>query len=116
MTRRRYLTSIERYRVMAVQRWRCGCGCGAPVWPGGPVEYDHTLPLALGGLEKPDSALTSWCHTTKTKLDVKRISKADRQRKAHRGEKVRKGRKLEGRGFDKHIRKRMDGTVEARNG
>ena len=84
---RRYLTPRQKHATMRAQGWKCACGCGAPVWPGGVVEYDHTLPLALGGPEKPDSALTRWCHTAKTKDDVKRISKADRQGKAYRGEK-----------------------------
>jgi hypothetical protein len=107
--RRQYLSDREKHDTMRLQGWRCACGCGAPVWPGGPVEYDHSLPLALGGPAKPDSALTPHCHTTKTRQDVKRISKADRQAKAHRGEKKRRGRKLQGRSFTGW--RKFDGTI-----
>jgi hypothetical protein len=109
MTSRQYLTKRQAWDLMRSQGWLCACGCGAPVWPGGPVEYDHSLPLALGGPAKPDSALTPHCHTAKTRQDVKRISKADRQAKAHRGEKKRKGRKLQGRGFTGW--RKFDGTI-----
>lgn len=115
MTRRQYLSPREKVALMRRQGWLCGCGCKAPVWPGGPVEYDHTLPLALGGMAKPDCALTPHCHREKTREDVGRIAKADRQGKAFRGEKKRKGRQLQSPGF-KGWRK-FDGTlVRADNG
>jgi 5-methylcytosine-specific restriction enzyme A len=113
---RRYLTPRQKTDLLRQQGWKCGCGCGTPVWPGAPVEYDHTLPLALGGTEKPDSALAKHCHREKTKADVGRIAKADRQKKAHLGLKSRKGRAIPSRGFDKSLRKKMDGTVERRHG
>lgn len=99
MQKRAYLTPREKWALLRSQGWICACGCGAPCWPGGPVEYDHTLPLALGGPAKPDCALTTHCHAAKTRDDVSRIAKADRQGKAHRGEKKRRGRPLQGRGF-----------------
>lgn len=86
--KRAYLGKTAKADIMRAQGWRCGCGCGAAVWPGSPVEWDHTLPLALGGTAKPDAALTPWCHARKTfERDIPMVSKADRQGKAHRGEK-----------------------------
>ena len=116
MNKRRSLTPREKVALMRSQGWKCGCGCGAPVWPGAPVDYDHTLPLALGGPEKPDSALARHCHKAKTRQDVRQIRKADRQGKSHRGEKKRKGPPMKSRGFDKTHRRRMNGTVERREG
>lgn len=52
-------------------------------------EFDHILPDALGG--KPELAncmvLCRQCHKEKTAQDVKRIRKADRERRAHLGAK-----------------------------
>ena len=49
-------------------------------------EIDHIVPLALGGDDKFDNlrALHAACHRkVKTPADIKAISKADRQAKAH---------------------------------
>jgi 5-methylcytosine-specific restriction endonuclease McrA len=60
--------------------------CGLP-FKGRP-EFDHRLPLALGGKsDLPNcQAICRACHAAKTaKEDVPRIRKADRQRKASIG-------------------------------
>lgn len=87
--RRAYLTPRQKVTVMRAQGWLCACSeaCGEPVWPGGPVEYDHRPPLALGGPAKPNQAVVPHHHKELTKTDVGMIAKADRQGKAHRGEK-----------------------------
>lgn len=64
-------------------------------------EFDHILPDALGG--QPVLAncmvLCSPCHKEKTAQDVKRIRKADRQRRNHNGAKPPTKRPLQSRGF-----------------
>jgi hypothetical protein len=96
------------------------------------IEYDHWVPVALGNTAKPDSAMHAACHARKTKQDIKAIAKvkrlqkkaaivraAQRKEEAHaarvRGMKYAWAkRKLAGRGFDKRLRRKMDGTVERR--
>lgn len=49
---------------------------------GGDVQYDHEIPLGLNGPdhdEKPLFPLHKNCHDTKTKKDIARIAKANRQ-------------------------------------
>lgn len=63
----------------------------------GRIEFDHILPLALGGLDEPSNLQpvhTDGCHKTKTADDVKRIRKADRMG-GKRGSQYRR-RKLHG--------------------
>lgn len=89
MAKRAYLTPRQKIAVMRAQGWFCACSeaCRQAVWPGGPVEYDHRPPFALGGPAKPNQAVVPHHHRELTKVDVRMIRKADRQRKAHRGEK-----------------------------
>lgn len=69
-------------------------------------EFDHILPDALGG--KPELAncmvLCRQCHKEKTAQDVKRIRKADRERRAHLGAKPHSARPIHSRGFPKKHR------------
>ena len=112
---RRYLTPREKLAMLQAQGWLCACGCHRPVWPGGPVEYDHHVPVALGNTAKPDRALAPFCHRLKTKRDVGMISKADRQRfKAERVAEVEMmqkifKRKMQSRGFTQW--RGMDGSI-----
>lgn len=49
---------------------------------GGDVQYDHEIPLGLNGAdhdEKPMTPLHEGCHAIKTKKDIARIAKANRQ-------------------------------------
>lgn len=114
MNRRQYLTEREKLDILVKQDWVCSCGCGRPIWPVHRIEWEHTLAIGLYGQSKPDAAMLYPCHKVKTKDDRRRMAKADRQGKAFRGEKKRKGRKLESRGFDTRYRKKMNGEVVAR--
>lgn len=93
----------------------------------GRVEYDHILPLALGGADDEINlqAVHSSCHSIfKTAIDRARIVKADRQgqrtgpqarlaaRKAEGKRPTFPSQKLTGGGFPKTLRKKMNGTVE----
>lgn len=98
---RGYLTTREKCAILKMQNWRCGCSerCGQPLWPGAPVHWDHRPPLALGGPRKPNQGVTPHCHLRLTQTDVHMIRKADRQAKATRSQRTRKGRRLRSRGF-----------------
>ena len=116
MTRRR-LTPSQKAEILERQAWTCGCGKGCDL-RGQAVEYDHMLPLALGGADTLENmqALLVDHHKAKTRDDIKRIRKADRQKKYHETgrSRARRGPPLQGRGFDKRFTRRMDGTVEKR--
>lgn len=87
-----------------------------------PSHFDHVQPWQLEGKSTlancmllcavaPDS-----CHAKKTREDVARIAKAKRQKLHHETgrSRARRGRPLQSRGFDRTLRKRMDGTVTKR--
>ena len=79
----------------------CRC-CKLPV-PTGKEQYDHILPLALGGKSELANCqlLCTACHSEKTaKEDVPRIRKADRQRARHVGA-HRPSHKIQSAGFSK---------------
>ena len=74
-------------------------GCNLPVSIGR-EQYDHILPLALGGKSELANCqlLCTPCHSEKTaKEDVPRIRKADRQRAKHVS--ARPVSKMQSRGF-----------------
>ncbi len=116
MTARR-LTPSQKAQILERQAWTCGCGRGCDL-RGQAVEYDHMIPLALGGADSLENiqALLYECHKAKTALDVRRIRKADRQRKHHETgrSRARKGAPMQSRGFDKRFSRRMDGSVVER--
>lgn len=67
-------------------------------------EFDHILPLALGGKSELANCmvLCEPCHKEKTsKEDVPRIRKADRQRKANNGAKLPPAKPIQSAGFPK---------------
>ena len=107
----RYIPKALRQQILtALSCAQCGSKRG-------PFDIDHITPLCLGGTNEISNlrAVCRPCHKIKTGTrDIPMARKADKQRKAHVGLKKRKGRKLQGRGFDKALRKRMDGTVERR--
>lgn len=49
------------------------------------VEFDHIIPLGLGGDNSPENwaAVCPSCHKIKTGADLKRMAKAKRQRRYH---------------------------------
>ena len=97
---------------------RQGGVCAACGEPGESWEYDHVIPLALGGEDSVANleAVHTACHRQKTSLDVKRISKAKRLAKTQAGERsrARKGPPLKSKPF--RIWKAMDGTVRYKDG
>ncbi len=79
-------------------------------------EFDHAVPLILGGknCESNIQLLCHECHGAKTKLDVKLKAKVARVRtKLALGIAPKKGRPMPG-SKASGLRKRMDGTVERR--
>ena len=114
MTPRRYLTAKRKAALWHDQDERCA-ECGEPTLLSNML-WDHILPLCLGG----DNCFANWqglderCHAQKTKREAGMRAKADAQRAYHEGTKKRRGRKLQGRGFDTRLRRGFDGTVEVR--
>ena len=117
MTRRRFPRRVY-LGILRRQKLLCACGCGVKLTRKEGYQFDHTRALALGGADETTNlrALRVRCHKIETRADVKMIRKADRQRKSHEGKKKRRGRPMQSRPFDARLRRRMDGTVEVRNG
>lgn len=114
---RKYLTPKERKEMYGRQNGRCA-SCDIPR-PLGNMIAEHWLPVALGNQDKPDCLLCVWCADRKTNgtkattygSDKHAIAKVKRLRgETKQGPK----KKIQSRGFDKTLRKRMDGTVERR--
>ena len=108
--RRVYLDILRRQRLL------CACGCGVKLSRKEGYQFDHDSSLGLGGADSPENlhALRTPCHAKKTRTEATIRAKADRQRKSWLGLKKRRGPKLQGRGWDKRLRRRFDGTVEVR--
>lgn len=116
MTTRRRLTPAQKAEIVEEQGGMCFL-CHEPLE--GPTDYDHVLPLALGGADSPENICAVHrdpCHREKSKQDVSRIRKADRQKRYLETGKPRKarGRPLQGRGFSKTLRRKMSGEVVPR--
>lgn len=95
-TPRRALTQKEKLSVLLSQQGKCAaCKERFALVD---LEFDHVLPIALGGSNDLANfeALCGPCHRAKTAGDVKRIRKADRQRRAYEGTKPQRGPKLKG--------------------
>lgn len=81
------------------------------------VDFDHVIPLGLGGLNAPDNwaALCQPCHRRKTIVDLKRIAKAKRQRRYHQTGRSKAPKTWSPfgpvRGFQRNWRKHLDGNV-----
>ncbi|MGE0829932.1 MAG: HNH endonuclease [Hyphomonadaceae bacterium] len=98
---------------MKAQSYQC-LGCNEDL---DDVEFDHVVPLGLGGGNDPDNwaALCVSCHASKTRTDLHIIAKAKRQRRYYetgRGRARRGGRFR--RGFDRSHRRHVDGAVTRR--
>lgn len=91
----------RKVRKQIIDRANGHCEACEAVLKTGEGEVDHILPDALGG--KPEASngrlLCSVCHKEKTKEDVRRIRKADRQRDKASGA-SRKPPKMKSRGFE----------------
>lgn len=77
------------------------------------AEYDHAIPLILGGKNRETNLqlLCSECHSAKTKRDVKIKAKVARVRKIHIG--IRKPSRFPG-SRNSRWKKKIDGSVVLR--
>lgn len=116
MTRRRKFHRRVYLGILHSQRLRCACGCGVKFTRAEGYQFDHGASIGLGGPDSPDNlrVLRTPCHAKKTRREAAMRAKADRQRKTWLGLKKRRGRKMQGRGFDTRWRRKFDGTVEVR--
>ena len=114
MTRRRYLTAKRKAEIHHDQNGRCAECCDWIMLE--ETEWDHILSLGLCGSNDTLNfqGLCHACHTAKSAREAGMRAKADAQRSYHLGTKKRRGRKLQGRGFDTRLRRRFDGRVEVR--
>ena len=79
------LSRAECESILARQGYECP-ECFDPISKFEKYEIDHIVPVALGGDDQLDNlrALHAACHRkVKTPADIKAISKANRQAKAH---------------------------------
>lgn len=100
--KRRYLSNSEKLRLCERQRWKCACGCKRALEVGR-IDYDHILPLWLGGTNSLDNfhALIKRHHADKTSREAKERAKSNRIiAKAKAGKKLSQ--------FEKHMRKAQD--------
>lgn len=111
MTRRR-LTPRQRSTILAAHGGLCAL-CGRPV--GCRYDLDHHVPLGLLGPDTMEALRPVHvpCHRMKTAGDVAAIAKAKRMGRKHRGE-IKPKRTIRSAGFPKHLRRKMNGTVERR--
>lgn len=114
MNKRQYLTPSEKLVILVRQNYRCSCGCGKPIWPVHRIEWEHTLPIGLGGPSKPDAAMLVPCHRPKTKVDKGMMAKADRQRNKFLGIVTRKKKPIPSRPFNTALKRKFNGEVVAR--
>ena len=114
MTRRRYLTATAKAEIYCAQYENCDEGGDDVSFAD--IEWDHILPLCLGGTNDDDNwhGLCRKCHATKTKKEAGMRAKADRQRKAWLGVKKRRGRAIQSRPFDTRLRRKVSSRVEVR--
>jgi len=111
MANRRKFTPAQKAEIRECQGGMCFI-CHEPLE--GPIDYDHVTPLALGGADDVDNICAvhrAPCHRQKTKDDVRRVRKADRQRRYMETGKTRapRGKPLKSRGFPKGLRKKLNG-------
>lgn len=113
MSRRQFSVRALRARL-ADFAGRCACGCEQEISAATGIDWDHVIPLELGGEDEIENMqpLTVRCHKAKTARDHGDIAKAKRRQAKHLGLKGRKQLIPGSRGT--RFRKRLDGTVERR--
>lgn len=94
-----------RVRVRIFQRYdgRCQCGCNRPIRAGEAWDCEDTIAIINGG-QRRESNLKPWLtehHKGKTAQDVAEKSRVYRKRAKHLGVDLRKGPKIQSRGFPK---------------
>lgn len=116
---RKYLTKKERAQMYLDQRGLCACGCGRKLEA--LTIAEHSIPVAMGNDQKPDSIWRADCASVKTKQDVKDISKMKRRRGDHGQQARRKKRKTEGKkplltgpDFNAKLTRGFDGKIKRR--
>lgn len=84
---RKYLSKKDKLELIIKQDGLCP-KCSERLGPLTHVDFDHIIPLALGGTQDLSNwqALHKECHKQKTKQDVSRISRAKRLAKKRLGE------------------------------
>lgn len=109
------LTKFEFASLFLEQNGRCACGCGERL-EAGKVDEEHSKPVAMGGDAKPDALWRRECHKAKTKSDVERLAKAERQagRTGQYARRKRNGPQIKSREFDKTFRKKLNAQIERR--
>jgi hypothetical protein len=102
--------------ILEAQGFSC-LACSAPLKD---VEFDHIIPHGLGGGNTPENwaALCPVCHRQKTKLDLRRIAEAKRQRRYHETGRSRAPRASgplgPAKGFNKMLRRHLNSVVRSR--
>jgi 5-methylcytosine-specific restriction enzyme A len=77
---------------------------------GDEVEFDHFVPLALGGADDLSNIGPMHkrpCHREKTSADIAAIAKAKRLEKRRKGKVEKAGRRIQSRPFPKRKQRRM---------
>ena len=115
-TPRASMTPKRRLEVLMAANDRCA-HCGARIEAEDAWIANHRVPLAMGGADALENLeprhLT--CDRVETPADLSRIAKAKRQARLRLDVEAEPSRRpIRSRGFDRRLRKRMDGTVEAR--
>ena len=113
---RRSLSTRQRLELYLAAKGACQ-SCGWRLTPGTRWEIDHVLPLALGGRHDATNlqVLCAQCHGSKTtQRDVPAVSKAKRMQARHLG--ATRSRGVIPGSRRSTLRKRLDGSVEVRNG
>jgi hypothetical protein len=112
---RRAMTPARRHRIWMAWGGKCWF-CNLPVPESGPaVEYDHIPALWMKGSDADEDIgpiHKATCHKVKTAADASRRAKVKR---IHKWGEPKKGRKLQGAGFDKSLSKGFDGKVRPRS-
>lgn len=117
--KRRRLSPSARAALLKKQDGHC-CARGCEETRG--LIEEHSTPFTWTGA-LPDQLMCVPCHKEKTRRDIKNIAKVRRiaggktqaDKRAECGPKLRSNAKLQSRGFDKSLSKKMNGTV-VRNG
>jgi len=116
-TPRASMTPKRRMEVLLAAQGRCA-HCGTRIEAGQAWIANHRVPLAMGGADVLENLEPRHlaCDRVETPADLSRIAKAKRQVRLRLDMELKpSARPLRSRGFDKRLRKRMDGTVEARS-
>lgn len=112
---RRTLSAMDKIRILLAQDGKCACGCGEKL-QAPQIQFDHHNQSSLSDDQSLENfrALSTDHHKIKTRADAKARGKVRRVKAKHEGTFRRRGRKIESKGFDTRLTKKMDGTVSPR--